>query len=178
VEDTQRSISDEVALAKQALPALQDRLRQTEKELTNCRALVKDLTAVELKQRSEIDGHAMQVSQLTNKVMLLETSKAQLYTQLGALKVSTLLPLLQITSYLLSIALSLSLTHSPTHSLTHFLLTYLLTGLLKVTAKKGMEESGARLVTKNKAECRLETLKGEKDQVHHAPCTMHQPPWP
>ena len=55
----------------------------------NCRALVKDLTVVEQKQRTEIDGHGMQVSQLTNKVMLLETSKAQLYTQLGALKVGT-----------------------------------------------------------------------------------------
>ena len=158
MEDAQQSVSDEVALAKQALPALQDRLKQTEKELANCRALVKDLTAVELKQRSEIDGHAMQVSQLTNKVMLLETSKAQLYTQLGALKVGTAataanhkLPLFR---------------HSLTHSLTHS----------QVTAKRGMEESGARLVTQNKAECRLETLQGEKDQVRHAPCIMHQPP--
>ena len=88
VEESQQQISDDATAARQALPALQDRVAQLEKELVNSRQLVTDLTEVEKKQREDIEGYALQVSQLSHQVMVLETSKASLCTQLGALKVN------------------------------------------------------------------------------------------
>lgn len=116
VEETQSQTADEVRLAKKALPAMKERVERLEKELVNSRALVKDLSEIEARQRASLEDDRVEISQLTHKLTLLETSKASLLTQLGT---------------------------------------------LKITAKKGVEESGAHLTMSRKAESRAQELHSD-----------------